>query len=60
MPGALQGSRPSPAGVQRSAGAVEERPPRRSVAAVDEKALRAASLRSVSRDLERLLRERTR
>lgn len=58
IPEAIQGSAASPAGAQRSAGGTEGRTPRRTGPVADEKALRAASLRKVSRDLERLLRQR--
>ena len=60
IPERLRGSGASPTGAQRSVGATGERPPRRTGQAADAKTLRAASLRKVSQDLERLLRQQGR
>lgn len=60
IPAAMHGSAALQAGAQRGAGAPDEPSRRRTVPAADDKAVRAASLRKVSRDLERLLRQRAR
>ena len=60
VPAAMLGSAAIQAGVQRSARATDEPSRRRTGPVTDEKALRAASLRKVSRDLEHLLRQRGR
>ena len=58
VPAAMHGSGSLQADLQRSSGATDEPSRRRASPVTDEKALRAASLRKVSRDLEHLLRQR--
>ena len=58
VPAAMHRSAALQAGVHRPVDATDEPSRRRTGPATDEQALRAASLRKVSRDLERLLRER--